>query len=249
MSNDKLAQAVRTKHARVMAMAGPRAAEFEKVYGTGSWIDPDFRDERMTWISAWRAAIAAHEAEKQATDAMRKLAAEQKPLPAEFAAALDQALWGSVEIVGEAEKQAPTPDNLMQWLGNFPTPEVSGEVAEKQAGPVAGLIGKMTAQRAKFFLMRFRQKEAMLGPNEQAALAYAVSALEREQYAAPPSESDKEDAERYRCLKEMVSGSPMEGSYFFPGVDAWGGDVPRHSLSVDQAVDAIRAARAKKEQP
>lgn len=44
------------KHARVMAMAGLQAAEFEKVYGIGSWIDPDFRDERMTWMSAWRAA-------------------------------------------------------------------------------------------------------------------------------------------------------------------------------------------------
>lgn len=44
------------KHARVMAMAGLQATEFEKVYGIGSWIDPDFRDERMTWMSAWRAA-------------------------------------------------------------------------------------------------------------------------------------------------------------------------------------------------
>lgn len=62
------AQGVDSKHARVMAMAGEQAAAFEKIYGGGSWIDPDFRDGRMTWMNAWRAALAQAPAAEPLTD-------------------------------------------------------------------------------------------------------------------------------------------------------------------------------------
>jgi len=46
------------KHERAMLLAGPRATAFERTYGGHSWTDPDYRNERMTWIAAWDAALA-----------------------------------------------------------------------------------------------------------------------------------------------------------------------------------------------
>lgn len=45
-------------------------------------------------------------------------------------------------------------------------------------------LQRMTAQRAVFFLERFKREEKMLGPNEQAALDFAILALR------PQSESE-----------------------------------------------------------
>jgi hypothetical protein len=49
--------------------------------------------------------------------------------------------------------------------------------------PEAEPTGKMTHQRAKFFMQRFMHEEKMLGPNEQEALRHAIAVLEEMQYA------------------------------------------------------------------
>ena len=126
----------------------------------------------------------------------------------------------------EAEKQAPTPDNLMQRLGNFPTPEVSGEVAEKQAGPVAEPVGEAVSMpgTSGFTMACFKSADAPIGTKL---------------YTAPPSpltEQDKEDAGRYTIdeITEAVLYAEIPDGQF---------------KSMLVSLDAIRAARAKKEQP
>lgn len=65
-------------------------------------------------------------------------------------------------------------------------------------------VGKMTAQRAKFFLERFKREEKLLGPNEQAGLNYAIAALEREQYA-PAAKDEAEPLTPKDTLREDVA--------------------------------------------
>lgn len=57
--------------------------------------------------------------------------------------------------------------------------------ADRVRRDVPAATGKMTHQRAKFFMQRFMAEEKLLGPNEQAALAHVITLLEREQYASP----------------------------------------------------------------
>jgi hypothetical protein len=47
-----------------------------------------------------------------------------------------------------------------------------------------GCVGSMTPDRAIYFLQRFKGEEKMLGPHEQWALDYAISALARPLSAA-----------------------------------------------------------------
>jgi len=49
-----------------------------------------------------------------------------------------------------------------------------------QAQPVQEPVTKMTAHRAIYFMERFKREEKLLGPNEQAALDFVISMLEKQ---------------------------------------------------------------------
>lgn len=112
--------------------------------------------------------------------------------------------------------------------------------------PESQPVGKMTAQRAKFFLERFKHEEKMLGPNEHAGLDYAIACLEREQYAtvqpeAQPTLSDDDidwpdvEGAAHSCVQEALA--------FGLGYDV----IYRHMLSVMfKTAGACRAAIATK---
>ena len=46
-----------------------------------------------------------------------------------------------------------------------------------QPAPLPAPVGQMTRQRASYFMERFRHEEKLLGPNEQAALAFVIDLL------------------------------------------------------------------------
>lgn len=53
------------------------------------------------------------------------------------------------------------------------------------------------------------------------------------------NETLRADAERYRWLRDKSAGGPEVGTYSFPEVEAWVGDVPR-PVWIDQAIDEAR---------
>ena len=66
----------------------------------------------------------------------------------------------------------------------------------------------MTAERAAYFLRRFKRDEKMLGPHEQQALDFAIAALA--QQPADVDEAYKRDAKRYRFLRDRNGYNGVE---------------------------------------
>lgn len=105
--------------------------------------------------------------------------------------------------------QAPTLDNLMQRLGNFPTPEVSGEVAEKQAGPVVGesyddLFNAL--QRIDTAAVALPSFEIRHEGGLDAVVRNIVEAIER--CSVPPSESNQNMYEFVTRITEQIPEKP-----------------------------------------
>ena len=98
--------------------------------------------------------------------------------------------------------------------------------AEKQAGPVAAYTEGHCAEKRK------------PGGCTLHNLHCGYPACDRK--AAPPSESDKEDAENYRWLANNCDGDAQDDFIQM---------IARNVLSRSEFDAAIRAARAKKEQP
>lgn len=73
----------------------------------------------------------------------------------------------------------------------------TGDQPSEQAQMFPYSAEGMTPERAIFFLNRFKHDEKMLGPNEQAALEYAIAALEKMASTAdaPKGEASDEDIE------------------------------------------------------
>jgi hypothetical protein len=75
----------------------------------------------------------------------------------------------------------------------------------------------MTAERAAYFLRRFKHDEKMLGPNEQAALDFAIAALATQRQAEPVASAADEvtDAQRMSWCSEHLVGVFQDVSEMF----------------------------------
>jgi len=161
-------------------------------------------------VDSWPSFLfdrAAHELERLRTQVaeLKDQRAESDSLAADAEARLRAAPSSTV-----GERTEPrVPSDLIQLISAYGDARADGVLAGDALAAVikalrkwgAGMsqaaaqtepapVGKMTAQRAKFFLMRFKHEEKLLGPNEQAGLDYAIAALEREQYGQsnPPAQ-------------------------------------------------------------
>jgi hypothetical protein len=107
------------------------------------------------------------------------------------------AVNAAIEALREALEAAPAEpvgwklvpermsDEMASALGDASDEQWRRALAAAPAAPApeAEPTGKMTHQRAKFFMQRFMHEEKMLGPNEQEALRHAIAVLEEMQYA------------------------------------------------------------------
>lgn len=59
------------------------------------------------------------------------------------------------------------------------TPVTRDDTENEKKNYLASEVDTMNAERATYYLRRFKSDEKMLGPNEQAALDFAISALTR----------------------------------------------------------------------
>ena len=127
--------------------------------------------------------------------------------------------------------------DLLHWLEAY--------AAEKRAGPVAGRwvptpITEAMHEAACKVLLRAHGLDGTPKRMLDAMLAAAPS--------APPSESDKEDAERWRELRRQHEGEDSHALAMF-GPDDEDGLSPIGCMpgELDAAIDAARVARAKKD--
>ena len=111
---------------------------------------------------------------------------------------------------------------------------IDAHEAEKQAGPVgAVLVNKETREGVAFY-----SADILPDPGELKDRFELVKV-----YAAPPSESDKEDAESYRWLLTQFRAMSLDMGGNHCWVLARSGSLRGPTID-----DAIRAARAKEEQ-
>lgn len=77
----------------------------------------------------------------------------------------------------------------------------------------AAALARMTEDRAAFFLRRFRHEEKLLGPNEQAALAFAIAALESKGDPVAWQEESVEEAAKKlaECMDYPWDHMPEKG--------------------------------------
>ena len=71
------------------------------------------------------------------------------------------------------------------------------------AQPVQEPVSKMTTHRAIYFMERFKREEKLLGPNEQAALDFVISMLEKQ---AEPVEPVGQILPNWSTEKECIDG-------------------------------------------
>lgn len=95
-------------------------------------------------------------------------------------------------------------------------------IAEQQAAKAA--LKPMTAQRAVYFMERFKHEEKLLGPNEQAALDFVIAMLEAPTATpapapAPGAPEHLPTVEHIRELAREHAGQIMEQAQVF--ASAW----------------------------
>lgn len=63
---------------------------------------------------------------------------------------------------------------------------------------------KMTAGRAMYFMERFKREEKMLGPNEQAALDFVISMLEKQAEPVQAEERERIASQWDGCVTHQL---------------------------------------------
>jgi hypothetical protein len=94
----------------------------------------------------------------------------------------------------------------------------------------------MTAERAAYFLRRFKHDEKMLGPNEQAALDFAIAVLAAQRQAEPVAYQyqDREGKWRPFMDERHYENTVADGSW--PIRALYAGPVP---AAGDEVTDAL----------